>query len=98
MGATTLREQVAPIVTQRRNQVTPATTPIRPGVGSYPDVSFLDDGDGVLGQDVVDKLNAGARLFFALYHHPLAREFFASPYATTGLMKAYMAAQKAHGL
>lgn len=95
MGANTLRE--APIMTQRRQRQEHATTPITPGAG-YPDKTFLDDDEGPLAQDVIDKFNAGARLFFALYHHPQAREFFSSSYATPGLMKAYMLASKAWGL
>jgi hypothetical protein len=59
---------------------------------------FLDDGDGDVAADICDKVNAGARLFFAMYHHPQAKELFSSPYMTTGLMKAYMAASKAWGL
>lgn len=84
-------------MTQRRQRQETAATPITPGVG-YPAIDFLNDDDGAVDQDIIDKVNAGARLFFALYHHPQAREFFSSPYATTGLMKAYMAAQKAWGL
>lgn len=86
-------------MSRRPPRVSPATTPIRPGEGSYPDPAlFLDDEDGAIAADICDKINAGARLLFALYHHPQAKELFASPYMTTGLMKAYMAAAKAWGL
>jgi hypothetical protein len=81
---------------RRSRNITPATTPIRPGEGNYPDPTlFLDDDDGHIEGDIVDKVNAGARLLYAIYHHPHAKEFFASPYMTRGLLNAYMAAAKA---
>lgn len=83
---------------RRPRSIQPATTPIRPGEGNYPDPKlFLDDDDHLEG-DIVDKVNAGARLLFALYHHPQAKELFCSPYMTRGLLHAYMAAAKAWGL
>lgn len=86
-------------MSRRPRSIQPATTPIRPGEGSYPDPTlFLDDDDGAIAVDVCDKLNAGARLLYALYMHPHAKELFSSPYMTRSLLNAYMAAAKAWGL
>lgn len=86
-------------MTQRRRPVTPATTPITPGVGPYPDpLTFLDDETGLLADDITAKLNAGARLLYALYMHPQAAELMKSPYMTRSLTTAYMAACKAWGI
>lgn len=86
-------------MTRRPPRIAPATTPIRPGEGAYPEQTvFLDDGDGVIAADVCEKLNACARLVFALYMHPHANELFSSPYMTRSLLNAYMAAAKAWGL
>lgn len=85
-------------MTTRRPRPVPAATPIKPGVGSYPDLEFLEELQKPLSEDAIEKLNAGAHLFFALYNHPHARELFSSPFMTSSLMKAYMAAQKAWGL
>lgn len=83
---------------RRPRTVPPATTPIQPGVGHYPDpMTFLDD-DEPLAQDIIDKLNAGARLTYALYMHPQAKELFSSPLMTRSLLNAYMAAAKSWGL
>jgi hypothetical protein len=86
-------------MTRRPRNIQPAPTPIRPGEGAYPEPTlFLDDDDGHVAADICDKVNGGARLLFALYMHPQAKELFSSPYMTPGLMKAYMAAAKAWGL
>lgn len=73
----------------------PVTTPIDPA--SYPDPLMSVD-EKPIGEDIVDKVNAGARLLFAMYHHPQAVELFSSPLMTNGLRKAYMAASKAWGI
>lgn len=86
-------------MTQRRTRsVERATTPIQPGVGSYPDLEFLEDDADIVSQDIINKLNTGSRLLYALYMHPQAKELFSSPYMTRGLLNAYMAASKAWGL
>lgn len=72
----------------------PVHTPLQPE--NWPD-PILDTDDNIQG-DCIDKVNAGARLFFALYHHPQAKELFSSPYMTRGLLQAYMAASKAWGM
>lgn len=74
----------------------PATTPIC--ASDYPTPLLDADTDKVLANDVLDKVNAGARLLFAMHGHPHARELFASPLMTPGLLAAYMAASKAWGL
>jgi hypothetical protein len=51
--------------------------------------------DRVVGEDVTAKVNAAARLVFAMYYHPQARELFASPLMTPTMLNAYMAAAKA---
>lgn len=86
-------------MTRRPRSIQPATTPIRPGEGSYPDpLLFLEDDDDTVATDICDKVNAGARLLYALYHHPQAKELFSSPYMTRSLLNAYMAAAKAWGV
>lgn len=83
-------------MTATRRYVRPATTPILPGDLPGP---ILDvETDGHLATDIIGKANAGARLFFALYHHPQAKELFSSPLMSAGLLKAYMAAARAWDL
>lgn len=61
----------------------------------------LTDGQAVeLSRDVAAnltaKVDAGARLFYALYHHPKAKELFGSEFMTMGLQKAYISARDAY--
>jgi hypothetical protein len=69
----------------------PATTPVP--ASEYP--ALVLDADR---EDVLDKVNAGARLVYAMHHHPQARELFASPLMTPSLLKAYLAAARAWDL
>jgi hypothetical protein len=45
--------------------------------------------------DLIAKADAGARLFYALYHHPRFMELFRSDFWSWGMSKAYMSAQGA---
>lgn len=84
---------------QRRPRPVAANSPIRPGTGPYPDpLLFLADDDNRVQDNIVEKVNAGARLTYALYMHPNAKDLFASPYMTRSLLNAYMAAAKAWGI
>jgi hypothetical protein len=74
----------------------PVTTPL--SAANYPAPILDADTEPVLANDVLDKVNAGARLVFALYLHPQARELFASSLMTPALLKAYMACARAWGL
>lgn len=91
---------MGPIMSNRRRTVQPATTPIRPGEGSYPDMRvFLEETENeTLAQDLIEKINASGLLVYALYSHPRAVDLFSSPLMTPALLKAYMAAAKAWGL
>jgi len=57
-----------------------------------------DETGGALADDMLDKLNAGARLVFAIFHHPNSRDLFASPLMTKSLREAYLAAAKLWGI
>lgn len=83
-------------MTATKRYIRPATTPVL--ACDCPSPLLDGETDTALVTDVLGKVNAGARLLFAMYHHPQARELFASPLMTQGLMKAYMAAQKAWDL
>lgn len=80
-------------------RVKPASTPITPGQYGHPPIDFLEDeaSNERVVQDVIAKAEAGAALYFALYHHPRARDLFGSPLMTKSLLKAYMQAQKVWG-
>jgi hypothetical protein len=72
--------------------------PIAPLPDDYPNPMLeLADPDA-LSADTIDKVNAGARLTFAIFLHPQARELFASPLMTPQLRDAYIAAARAWGL
>jgi hypothetical protein len=66
----------------------------------YAEVTLTDEQSAALAHDVVvnlmAKVDAGARLFFAIYHHPQAKELFASEFMTHGFIKGYMAASAAY--
>lgn len=66
----------------------------------YAEVKLTSEQSAALASDVVTslmaKVDAGARLFFALYHHPQIRELFKSEFMTGGLTKAYTAASSAY--
>lgn len=47
-------------------------------------------------ENVIAKVDAGARLFYALYHHRDIVELIGSKHWTPGLNKAYLAAQNAY--
>lgn len=75
----------------------PVTTPLLPS--DYPDpLMFLNDNEPQIAADVVDKVNAGARLTYALFLHPHAQQLWASPLMTPALRDAYLAAAKVWGL
>lgn len=81
-------------------RIKPASTPITPGQYGHPPIDFLEDeaSNERVAQDVIDKVNAGAALYYALYYHPKAQELFtSSPLMSKGFMKAYMQAQKVWG-
>ncbi|MEU7978246.1 hypothetical protein AB0B63_06910 [Micromonospora sp. NPDC049081] len=46
----------------------------------------------VLAADLIAKVNAGTRLFYAIYMHPKGPELLKSEFATMGFFKAYNAA------
>jgi hypothetical protein len=50
----------------------------------------------VTAKNLIAKADAGAQLFYALYHHPKVIELFKSEFMTKGLNKAYMAACTAY--
>lgn len=53
----------------------------------------------LLGTDAIEKINAGAQLIYALYHHPRAKDLFTNDeFMTQGLAGAYMRAQSAYGI
>lgn len=66
----------------------------------YAEVKLTEEQAAALAADVganlVAKVDAGARLFFALYHHPHIVKMVGGEYWTGGLSKAYMAAQRAY--
>jgi len=68
-----------------------------PGAGEIqPDarlaaIEFAHD----ISANLMAKADAGARLFFALYHRPQAAELFESEFMSKGLRMAYMAAAEA---
>lgn len=80
----------------RKYTGTPVTTPIR--AADYPNPLDLTDAEIDVTADVIDKVNAGARLTYAIFLHPNARELFASPLMTPALRSAYLAAAKLWGL
>ena len=42
--------------------------------------------------NLIEKVDAGAQLAYALYFHPKAKELFSSEFMSLGLQKAYMRA------
>lgn len=76
--------EVHPIMTTRKYLKTP--TPI----------TFTEPLD--VSQDITDKVNAGARLTYAMFLHPDAAALFASPFMTPALRAAYLSAARAWGL
>lgn len=69
-----------------------------PQLTEYPDPLMMPTDEAAFAADAVDKANAGARLTYAIYMHPAARELFASPLMTPALRKAYLAAARLWGL
>jgi hypothetical protein len=66
----------------------------------YAEVQLSNEQAAALASNVVTnlmtKVDAGAQLFFALYHHPKVRELFGSEYMSNGLRKAYTAGERAY--
>ena len=67
---------------------------------TYADLRMTNEQAAHLAADMVTslmaKVDAGARLFFALYHHPQIVHLIGSHYWTRGMSKAYMAAGDAY--
>src|SRR2546430_850737 len=61
---------------------------------TYADLRMTNEQAANLAADMVTslmaKVDAGARLFFALYHHPQIVHLVGSHYWTRGMSKAYM--------
>lgn len=72
------------------------TTPINRS--DYPDPLMFLEPEPQVSADIVDKVNAGARLTYALFLHPQARDLWTSPLMTPALRSAYLAAAKVWGL
>lgn len=79
------------------------TPPGQPVVGPVEVADHVDpvaysEYSTVLARDVAANVtakgDAGARLFFALYHHPRAADLFKSDFMSTGLMRAYTNAHR----
>lgn len=84
-------------MTTRKYTGPAVTTPLKPT--EYPDpLMLLADTEPHVAADIVDKVNAGARLTYALYLHPQAKDLFSSPLMTPALRAAYLAAARAWGL
>ncbi|MBM0275106.1 hypothetical protein [Micromonospora tarensis] len=49
-----------------------------------------------LPADLMAKVDAGAQLYYAIYHHPRAKELLTSDFMTNGLRNAYIAAGEAY--
>ncbi|MFD6565389.1 hypothetical protein [Micromonospora profundi] len=69
--------------------------PVAPGAEQPVEAELLSTGDPVAA-DLIDKANAGAQLFYAIYHHPKAAELLRE-FGTRGLVDAYAAAADAYG-
>lgn len=65
----------------------------------YAEVQLTDEQSAALAEDVVTnlmaKVDAGARLFYAIYQHPKAKELLTGEFASLGFIKAYMSASDA---
>ena len=70
-----------------------------PVLGTEESISVAD---GELAANLIEKVDAGTQLIYALYHHPRAKELMVGAigdvFWSNGLREAYMRAQSAYGI
>lgn len=68
--------------------------PLTPDSEQPDEAELLSTGDPV-SADLIAKANAGAQLFYAIYHHPQAVELLGA-FGSRGFHDVYRAAAEAH--